>query len=160
MATQKEQIAKIQDQLSDLATRIQKIETTPPEPAWGSEPIPGYSLGDWFPEAYHEPGEIGGIVVDSGLARQTPCRIVQLGDNNLWYSKGIVGALNSDQKKLFCEQGFENVDLSPDLVDRQRKVRETAIACQGNVQDIPTGERLEPFLTCMAKDLADKGIEI
>ena len=160
MATQKEQIAQLQDRLSEIATKVDDLQAAKSrEPAWG-EPVPGYSLSDWFPEAYHEPGIIGGIVVDSGLARQTPCRIVPLGDNELWYSKGIVGALNDEQKKLYCETGIENLEITAEIAERQRKVRETAIACQGSVQDIPKGDRLEPFLSCMATDLSEKGIEI
>jgi hypothetical protein len=44
-----------------------------------------------------------GIVVDAGVARSTPCTVIDLGDDSeLVFSKGVIGALDEEQKALFC----------------------------------------------------------
>ena len=113
-----------------------------------------------MPEAFHEPGTIGGIVVDEGLARESECRRIPLGsEGHLTYSKGVVGALSEDQEKLYCET-VSDMPLSPELTNRQKVLRAVAIECQRAVQPLPLGERLETFMQCFVAGAKDRGVEI
>jgi hypothetical protein len=47
-----------------------------------------------------EYGDYEGIVVDEKVAKESPC--YQIDDTDLVFSKGIIGALNDEQKKKYC----------------------------------------------------------
>lgn len=155
-----ERLDDVEDKLSTIIEKLSRLESAEASEPWHTDEALGLTLAEWAPEAFHVPGIIGGIVVDAGLARETECKIVPLGNNELWYSKGVVGALDEEQKKLFCLTGTSQVNLPPELALRQSKVREIAVACQTDVQSIPEGERLTPFLKCMAITASEKGIQI
>ena len=120
----------------------------------------GAKIETWMPEAFHKQGEIGGIVVDEGLARDSDCNCVPLGEHSrLCYSKGVVGALSKDQIPLYCENPML-IDIPAEDLRRTRILHDAAIFCQGEVSHIPSDERLEPFMKCLVKQGKQHGLEI
>lgn len=118
------------------------------------------SLAIWMPEAFHEPGVIGGIVVDEGKARESECRYIPLGETGrLVYSKGVVGALSQDQERLYCDS-ISEMPVSPAMALRTRLMRDAAVICQQETNHLPEGERLEPFMQCLAREAKKSGIKI
>ncbi len=152
--TNDELVKQLMPRLESIETRLSSIETSEKEEPWH------LSLASWSNEAFHTPGEIGGIVVDEGRARESDCRCIPLGEHSkLCYSHGVVGALSHDQEKLYCET-YTELPASPALIERQRIMKDAAVFCQSKVQDIPEGQRLEPFLSCMSREAKKKGLEL
>ena len=117
-------------------------------------------ISAWLPEAFHEPGVIGGIVVDEGKAREGDCNCIPLGEKSrLCYSHGVVGALSQDQEHLYCVT-FNEKQASPALVERTRILRDATVLCQSSVHNLPENERLEPFMQCLVREAKKKGLEI
>lgn len=136
----------------EIFQRLTMIEAKTAEPEI-------FSVANWVPEAFHD-GSIGGIVVDEGLARESPCRRIALGDSSyLMYSKGVVGALSREQEPLYCER-IEDMSLPPEVVERQRKLRDAALVCQTLVKDLEGHERLEPFMQCLSAQAKEQGIDL
>jgi hypothetical protein len=106
------------------------------------------------PYAYGSPG----IVVDSAVARATPCRCIDYRPGKrLCFSRGIVGALSDDQEKVYCPT---TVPLeSPGLERRLAGWMESVETCQADIAAVPKGERLGPWLYCMSRELKARGIE-
>ncbi len=106
------------------------------------------------PYAYGSPG----IVVDETMAKATPCRCIEYRPGKkLCFSKGIIGALSDEQEKIYCPT---TVPLeSPGLERRLKGWMESVETCKAEIAEIPKGERLEPWLSCMSRELAAKGIE-
>jgi len=99
------------------------------------------------------------IIVNEGVARATPCKCYPIGDGKkLCFSKGAIGALDQEQRKLYCT---EEIDL-PDggIAERVKEFREAAKVCKAEIENLPKGERLDKWLTCMGTELEKRGIEI
>lgn len=107
-----------------------------------------------IPYAYGSPG----IVVDEAKAKATPCRCIEykLG-KKLCFSKGIVGALSDEQEEIYCPT-VEALE-SPGLEKRLKDWRGAVEICKAEIAEIPKGERLEPWLKCMSRELAATGVE-
>jgi len=103
------------------------------------------------PYAYGSPG----IVVDEARAKASPCRCYL--DRKLCFSKGIIGALSEEQKKIYCPT-TETLE-SPRLERRLKGWMEAKTICKAEIEPIPKGERLEPWLSCMSRELGARGIE-
>jgi len=100
-----------------------------------------------------------GIVVDEALAKSTPCRCIEYRPGKkLCFSKGIIGALSDEQEKEYCTEQVEMV--SPGLKERLEDWMEAVETCKKEIAEIPKGERLEPWLTCMGRELRARGIEV
>jgi hypothetical protein len=107
----------------------------------------------WLGEGQHPPGELGGIVVDEGEARSTPCLVYPLSDTSeLVFSKGIVGALDEKQKTLYCTERVVR-EITPAQQARIETVKKAVVTCQQEVQAIPKGDRLPPYLQCMSREM-------
>lgn len=146
-------MTKLEEQ---ILARLERIEKQVNQAEINSR----FPLSMWTPEAFHEPGTIGGIVVDEGKAREDTCRCIPLGDNShLCYSGGVVGALSRDQEQLYCTTR-EVMEVSPEIQIRQRILKDAAIICQSEVQGIPGERRLEPFMQCLTKIAKKSGLEI
>lgn len=100
-----------------------------------------------------------GIVVDEALAKATSCRCIEYRPGKkLCFSKGIVGALSDEQEKSYCPT---TVPLeSPGLEKRLEGWMESVKTCKAEIAEIPKGERLEPYLSCMSRELTSHGIEV
>lgn len=106
------------------------------------------------PSAYGSPG----VVVNEAVAMATPCRCIEYRPGKkLCFSKGIVGALSDEQEGIYCP---ESIPLeSPGLERRLEDWMESVGTCKTEIAPIPKGERLEPWLSCMSRELAAHGIE-
>lgn len=106
------------------------------------------------PYAYGSPG----IVVDEALAKVTPCRCIEYRPGKkLCFSKGIIGTLSDEQEKLYCPT-TEKLE-SPGLEKRLEGWMESVDTCKIEIANIPKGERLKPWLSCMSRELKARGIE-
>lgn len=102
-----------------------------------------------IPYAYGSPG----IVVNEALAKATPCRCIEYRPGKkLCFSKGIVGALSNEQERNYCPtvEGLE----SPGLKKRLEGWMESVETCKTEIAETPKGERLEPWLSCMSRELS------
>ena len=106
------------------------------------------------PYAYGSPG----VVVNEAVAMASPCRCIEYRPGKkLCFSKGIIGALSDEQEKIYCTT---TVPLeSPGLEKRLDDWMESVEVCKAEIAPIPKGERLEPWLSCMARELSARGIE-
>ena len=106
------------------------------------------------PYAYGSPG----IVVDEARARATPCRCIEYRPGKkLCFSKGIIGALSDEQEKIYCPT---TVPLeSPGLERRLESWMGAVETCKAEIAGIPKGEKLEPWLSCMSRELVAHGVE-
>lgn len=102
------------------------------------------------PYAHGSPG----IVIDADVAARTPCKCY----DGICFSKGIVGALSESQKEAYCPT-IEHV-TSPGMTRRIKNWQEAVSTCKGEISKYEKGERLEPWLECMGRELAKRGIEI
>lgn len=106
------------------------------------------------PSAYGSPG----IVVNEATAMASPCRCIEYRPGKkLCFSKGIVGALSDEQEKIYCPT-TEKLE-SPGLEKRLEGWMESVGTCKAEIATIPKGERLEPWLSCMSRELAAHGVE-
>lgn len=159
--TESQKLDAILKKLINIDERVESLERGKTQEPWqGPDPIPGYNLAEWAPEAFHSPGVIGGIVVDEGLARETPCTRINLGNSELWYSKGVVGALSENEKILYCATGVEDMPITEEMKHRQQVLMEATTICQKEVEGLPTGDRLNPYMKCMATVAQKRGVSI
>jgi hypothetical protein len=148
-------MSEVDDKVIDaIFSRLSAIENR--QASMGHE---SNDLATWLPEAFHEPGIIGGIIVDEGKARESECKCVPLGKNRLCYVHGVVGALSREQEPLYCSNPIM-LDLPAETVERTRILRDATVFCQGEVHNMPTDERLQPFMSCLVKIAKKQGLEI
>jgi len=101
----------------------------------------------------HSPG----IVVDEAVAKATPCICYDVDGKLMCFSKGIIGTLDQGQIEAYCP---EKKIVKEGIARRVAKFREAAEVCKLEIKDIPKGERLEPWLKCMGRELRARGIEV
>lgn len=155
-----ELLLAIADRLIQVEQKVDALANNNNIPS-DNDRFPGLDISSWTQEALNPPGQIDGIVVDDGLARVTPCHRVILGpDSELVYSKGIVGALNEEQKLLYCDVGIEDRQASSEQKKQLQTIRDAAIMCQTEVAELPKGQRLEPFLKCISVTAKKSGVNI
>lgn len=143
-------MAQLKDQVVLLGRRVDVLEVE-----GGAESCHGTAT-DFLPSMEGSPG----IVVDDGVARATPCTRFDLGNGKeLMFSKGIVGGLDEGQKALYCPETITK-PLSDEQQRRLLGWRESADVCKGEIADFPKGEKLQPWLACMSRELSIRGIEL
>jgi len=99
-----------------------------------------------------------GIVVNEATAMASPCRCVEYRPGKkLCFSKGIIGALSDEQEAIYCPV-TEELE-SPGLEKRLKDWMDAVETCKAEIAPIPKGERLEPWLSCMSRELKARGIE-
>jgi hypothetical protein len=103
-----------------------------------------------IPYAHGSPG----IVVDADVAARTPCKCY----DNICFSRGIIGALDAAQREAYCPT-TEHV-TSPGMTRRLKNWQEAVNVCKKEIAKYEKGERLEPWLECMGRELPKRGIEI
>ena len=106
------------------------------------------------PYAYGSPG----IIVNEALAKTTPCRCIEYRPGKkLCFSKGIIGALSDEQEEIYCPT-TEKLE-SPGMEKRLEGWMAAVETCKAEIATIPKGERLQPWLSCMSRELAAKGVK-
>lgn len=99
-----------------------------------------------------------GIVVNEAAAMASPCRCLEYRPGKeICFSRGIVGALSDEQEKIYCPTTEKLV--SPGLEKRMEDWMEAVSTCKAEIAVIPKGERLQPWLGCMSRELKARGIE-
>ena len=99
-----------------------------------------------------------GIVVNEATAMASTCRCIEYRPGKkLCFSKGIIGALSDEQEALYCPI-TEKLE-SPSLEKRLADWMESVDICKAEIAPIPKGERLEPWLGCMSRELRARSIE-
>lgn len=103
-----------------------------------------------IPHSHGSPG----IMVDKDIAARTSCKCY----DNVCFSRGIIGALSPAQREAYCPT-TEHV-TSPGMTKRLRDWNEAVGVCKVEIKEYEKGERLEPWLECMGRELPKRGIEI
>jgi len=99
-----------------------------------------------------------GIVVNEATAMASPCRCIEYRPGKkLCFSRGIIGALSDEQEAIYCPV-TEELE-SPGLEKRLKDWMDAVETCKAEIAPIPKGERLEPWLSCMSRELKARGIE-
>lgn len=99
-----------------------------------------------------------GIVVNEATAMASPCRCIEYRPRKkLCFSRGIIGALSDEQEAIYCPV-TEELE-SPGLEKRLKDWMDAVETCKAEIAPIPKGERLEPWLSCMSRELKARGIE-
>lgn len=142
MALTKEEIGEIATRTADeVMARVRERE---------HESLMLHSI----PSAYGSPG----IVVNEAVAKATPCRCIEYRpDKYLCFSKGVVGALSDPQEALYCNP--REMMESPGLERRLKGWMGAVTICKAEIEPIPKGERLGPWLHCMSRELTARGVE-
>jgi len=99
-----------------------------------------------------------GIVVDPELASRSVCKCYRIDGSLMCHTKGIIGTLSKSEIEAYCPTIIE--EESPALEERVKKFKEAVAEAHKEVENIPKGERLEPWLKEMSKSLAKRGIEM
>jgi len=129
-------------------------------PEHGPDPSPfldgSPSLGDFVNP------DRSGIVLDDAVARQAPCIGYELRGRgagpDLVFAKGIEGPLSDGQVEQFCGSDIRIRDVTPEQLERLSAFRESAALCSTEVDEAyPRGDRLAPYLSCMATELQRRG---
>ena len=106
------------------------------------------------PYAYGSPG----IIVNEAIAMASTCRCIEYRPGKkLCFSRGIIGALSDEQEAIYCPV-TEELE-SPGLEKRLKDWMDAVETCKAEIAPIPKGERLEPWLSCMSRELKARGIE-
>jgi hypothetical protein len=124
----------------------------------------GYQLRrDAPPDAEPDLVFAKGYVVDPAIARESTCIGYQLrrdappdAEPDLVFAKGVVGALDRDQVEMFCPT-IQVRPLSDAQRDRLTAFTQAAQTCKVQVADLPSGDRLDPYLGCMSAELHQRG---
>ena len=113
----------------------------------------------WLPEYRHGKDELGGIVVDEGVARNTPCLRYDLGNSSeLVFSKGVVGALDDLQKALYCPSTVTK-ETPPELREHLNQAREGIETCKAQIAGLPEGEKITAWIKCIEREWRRRGIK-
>jgi len=110
---------------------------------------------------HHLPGIYGspGIVVNEHLASSTPCTGVHLDGKDMVWSRGIIGALDEGQKAKYCTAGIKFTERFG-LKKRVEKFTEAAHLCSESTKHLEGREKLLGYLSCMSKELEQRGIKV
>jgi len=107
---------------------------------------------------HHTVEELGspGIVVNEALTGS--CRCHDIGEGKkLCFSKGIIGTLSQPQREKYCKT---EISVPDGMKARIERFRAAATEAHKKIEALPKGERLEPWLVEMGKELRARGIEI
>jgi hypothetical protein len=121
-------------------------------------PPPGMTVTEWLSSMTGSPG----IVVDPTKARATPCIRMELGEGrkDLVYSEGIIGALDEEQKALYCQEGYTEREVTPAQRERIETMERAAKSCSTETEHLEAPERIHSYFACLGRELKSKGQEV
>lgn len=148
---------ELQERVYLLERRLEAIEEQESTEPWHTDYLGPESLVEFN----HKPGELGGIVVDEGLARATPCKCFSTpSGKQICFSKGVVGAMSDEgQIALYCPTK-DIMPLTQEQTDRMEAWKAAVSTCQARIQSLPHEERLPEYLKCMSEEGKRKGFKI
>ena len=135
--------------------RLQALEVHQGDPPWTGDGGPGAL--DFLSQYRGSPG----FVENPAVARSdVPCLCYEIqrrgGDTGeLCFKHGVVGALDPEQIGTFCEVKDKR-QPTPEQQLRLEAFQESAETCKVEVAEVPEGEKIEPFLGCMSRELTKR----
>jgi hypothetical protein len=94
------------------------------------------------------------LIVDEETAWDTPCLRRELKHGGaLYFSRGARGPLDEEQQARYCSAGVETLNLTAEQEERLERFAKAARHCHGEVAELPHGEEMEPYLSCMQAEL-------
>ena len=120
-------------------------------------PHPGQSVSEWINGLFGSPG----IVIDEERALSTPCIKIELGEGRrpLVYSHGIMGALDDEQKQVYCASGYTEHEVTPKQRERLATMEVASKKCSVEAIGPPGREHLQQYFACLSKELKSNGQE-
>lgn len=104
-----------------------------------------------------------GLVVNEARARATPCNCFTYKGREYCFSKGIIGMMSSEENPEqiaeYCKVG-KTYEVKPGIKERFETFASAAEEAHKEIEEIPKGERLVPWLTAMGKELEKRGVEV
>ncbi len=104
-------------------------------------------LKDLILHSVPEMENLGGIVINKEEAESGACTCY----DKVCFHKGIIGALNAEERSRYCRTVHEG--HSEAMMHRIAHWNKAIQICQAVIKPIAKGERLEPWLGCMTKEL-------
>ncbi|MBA7652376.1 hypothetical protein ES703_60206 [subsurface metagenome] len=112
----------------------------------------GVRLSDWvLPEP-------GALIVNPERAKATPCKCFMYKGRDYCWSPGAIGMLKQEEEAIYCPT--KEYEVRPGIKQRFEEFSEAAEEAHKEIESIPKGERLEPWLEAMGKALSKRGIEV
>jgi hypothetical protein len=107
--------------------------------------------------------EGAGLVVNEARARATPCNCFTYKGREYCFSKGIIGMMSSEENPEqiaeYCAVG-KTYEVKPGIKERFETFASAAEEAHKEIEAIPKGERLVPWLTAMGEELEKRGVEV
>lgn len=105
-----------------------------------------------------------GLVIDKEVAKASVCTCHAIGPEHdpeselFCFTTGVIGALTKPQIHDYCTKKV--VVKEDGIRKRVLSFREASTICKKEVEaKYPKGQRLEPRLECMSRELAKRGIK-
>lgn len=100
-----------------------------------------------------------GLVVDEARALISPCTCYKIAPTRtMCWSSGVIGTLTKEQEERFCPT--KEYKTSPKLERRMANWMEAVEICKAEIAELPKGERLDLWLSCMGRELGKRSIEV
>ncbi|GAI71688.1 unnamed protein product [marine sediment metagenome] len=136
-----------------LETKVERLRTeldTLRDEVYGR--LRGVRLSDWvLPEP-------GALIVNPERAKATPCKCFTYKGRDYCWSPGAIGMLKQEEEAIYCPT--KEYEARPGITQRFEEFSEAAEEAHKEIESIPKGERLEPWLEAMGKALSKRGIEV
>ena len=100
-----------------------------------------------------------GIVVDEFKAETTPCYHIK--GTNLYYSKGVIGALTQEQVRKYCKLGVQEIER-PKIVERIETFKKAAEYCwrlakeKAKEEGLTPEEKIKFAIKCIEEEASKK----
>lgn len=99
------------------------------------------------------------LIIDEARAKTSPCSCFSYKGRDYCFTQGAIGMLTGQQQEEYCKAGkFPSV--GPGARERFEKFAEAAEEAHKEIEDIPKGERLEPWLRAMGRELSERGVKV
>lgn len=100
------------------------------------------------------------LVVDEAAVKTSPCRCFSYkGRDYCFAHHGAIGMLTAEQQAELCHAG-KNFNVGAGLKTRFEKFAEAAEEAHKAIEGVPKGERLEPWLRSMSKELTARKVTL
>ena len=98
-------------------------------------------------------------IVNEAQVKANPCNCFSYKDRDYCFARhGAIGLLSKEQQEL-CKAG-KVYEVKPGMKKRFIKFSEAAEAAHKQIEAIPKGERLGPWLHAMGEELAQRGVQV
>ena len=107
--------------------------------------------------------EGAGLVVNEARARASPCNCFTYKGREYCFSPGVIGMMSSkenpEQIAEYCKVG-KTYEVKPGIKERFESFAGAAEEAHKEIEEIPKGERLAPWLEAMGKELEKRGVAV